>query len=315
MTPKFSIVVPLYNKGPHVKRSLDSVLSQKVQDFEVIVVDGGSDDNGPIIVENFASMDPRIRLVQQEGAGVSCARNQGIHESKSELIAFLDADDEWMPNYLETILRLIKEFPSAGLYATGYKDDFGNVCGDLSKTSELQNLVPKEGLVPNYFQIAKKGYYIFFTSSVAASKKVLLELGGFRVDFWWGEDVDLWGRIALRYPVAYSSQVCSIYYQNVINSACSRKKPVKSHPFVESARDSIVSGDLPACILADLEEYIEYQEVVTAKHNIMCGDKGNALKILIRKNTKLVNRKKLIYLILSTTIKENYHFFKHIFER
>lgn len=103
---RISIVIPLLNKRPHVRRSLGSVLNQTAQDYKVIVVDGGSEDSGPAIVEKFASLDPRIRLVQQEGKGVSEARNQGIRESKSKLIVFLDADDEWMPDYLETVLKL-----------------------------------------------------------------------------------------------------------------------------------------------------------------------------------------------------------------
>jgi len=66
---KISIVIPLLNKGPHVRRSLGSMLSQTIQDFEVIVVDGGSDNNGPAIVESFASLDPRIRLVPRRAEG------------------------------------------------------------------------------------------------------------------------------------------------------------------------------------------------------------------------------------------------------
>ena len=120
-------------------------MSQTIQDFEIIVVDGGSNDNGPAIVENFASVGPRIRLVQQKGTGVSEARNQGIHESKSELIAFLDADDEWRPNYLETILKLREKYPCAGLYATSIRNEpIDNMLTVLDE--ELRMLVPEEGL-------------------------------------------------------------------------------------------------------------------------------------------------------------------------
>jgi glycosyltransferase involved in cell wall biosynthesis len=306
VNPKFSVIIPLYNKGPHIKRALDSVLNQTIQDFEVIVVDGGSTDEGIKIVTDYS--DCRIHLFHQEGTGVSDARNQGIHESRSNLIAFLDADDEWMPTFLETILKLIKKAPSAGLYSTAYKHESGKICGKFSQLSELRKLVPTDGLLPNYFEIAKKEYYIFFTSSVVVPKCVLIELNGFQVDYWWGEDVDMWGRIALKYPIAYCMKVEAIYYQNVVNSAYKRKNPVASHPFVDSGRKSLISGDLPTSIVDDLKEYIEYQEVFTARHNMWCGDKDLALRILLRKNLKLVNRKKLIRTLLSSTIKNNFSF-------
>ena len=118
--PAVSVVIPLLNKASHISRALDSVFAQTVQDFEIIVVEGGSTDNSPEIVRGFR--DPRIRLILQDKKrpGVSAARNIGIHESRSEFIAFLDADDEWRPRFLETIIRLRQRFPDAGLYATSY---------------------------------------------------------------------------------------------------------------------------------------------------------------------------------------------------
>ncbi len=93
--PLISVVIPLYNKEPYIKRAIDSILAQKIQDYEIIVIDDGSTDKSAEVVKSFP--DPRIRLIQQENAGVSAARNRGIEEAKAELIAFLDADDEWTP--------------------------------------------------------------------------------------------------------------------------------------------------------------------------------------------------------------------------
>ncbi|NIA10441.1 MAG: glycosyltransferase, partial [Nitrospiraceae bacterium] len=117
--PKVSAVIPLYNKAPYIQRALRSVLAQIFQDFEIIVIDDGSTDDGAQIVKSIP--DKRIRLIQQENAGVSAARNRGIKEAKGDLIAFLDADDAWKSEFLETILRLKKKFPEAGAYATAYE--------------------------------------------------------------------------------------------------------------------------------------------------------------------------------------------------
>ncbi len=114
----FSVIIPLYNKATTVERAIRSVLKQTVQDFEIIVVNDGSTDRGPIVVS--AINDPRIRLIHQSNAGVSAARNRGIAESKYDLIAFLDADDEWLPEFLETIHQLVRLHPNCVVYAPRY---------------------------------------------------------------------------------------------------------------------------------------------------------------------------------------------------
>jgi glycosyltransferase involved in cell wall biosynthesis len=236
------------------------------------VVNDGSTDKSADIVNSFS--DARIRLLNQKNVGVSVARNRGINEAKSELIAFLDADDAWMPNYLETILRLREKYPDAGLYATSLKTEFvDNVLMD--KDEELRKLIPNEGLILNYFKVNLKDIShkdIFYTSSVTVPKKIFLEIGGFQTGFWWGEDIDMWGRIALKYPFAYSSQVCAIYYQNVVNGAAYRRMPVKGHPFLETAKEALKLGKVPPDIINDLEEYIKFVEMCTAKHNAEAGD-------------------------------------------
>ncbi|WP_052735638.1 glycosyltransferase family 2 protein [Methanosarcina mazei] len=300
---KISIVIPLYNKEQYIKRALCSVYNQTVQDFEVIVIDDGSTDKGAQVVKNIH--DARFRLISQENAGVSVARNIGIKESKSELIAFLDADDEWMPNYLETILRLREKYPYAGLYATSMKNEFiESMLVNIEE--ESRNLVPKEGLLLNYFKIYKKGHALFGASSVTIPREVFLYVGGFQAGFWWGEDVDMWGRIALKYPIAYNSQVCAIYYQNVANSAVERKKPVKIHPFVKTARETLELGQVPREFVNDLTEYIQFLEMFTAKHDIKTGDRDLALKLLARSDIKLAYKKKLLRIIVSTSIKNNF---------
>ncbi|MGI6022871.1 MAG: glycosyltransferase family 2 protein, partial [Methanoculleus sp.] len=93
--PEVSVVIPLYNKAPYIARALASVITQTCQGFEVIVIDDGSTDGGAEIVRRLD--DTRIRVIRQENRGVSAARNRGIESARTDFIAFLDADDEWMP--------------------------------------------------------------------------------------------------------------------------------------------------------------------------------------------------------------------------
>ena len=100
-----SVVIPLYNKESSIAQSLKSVLSQEYDDFEVVIVDDGSTDGSVGVVE--AINDPRIRLIKQENGGPSMARNTGVKNAKGEWIVFLDADDEMLPNALETFKNII----------------------------------------------------------------------------------------------------------------------------------------------------------------------------------------------------------------
>ena len=116
---KVSVIIPLYNKAPYLRRALDSIAAQTFADFEVIVVDDGSTDDGATIVEKYP--DSRFRLIRQANAGPGAARNAGIAQARGELIAFLDADDEWLPEFLYESVRLLESFwPEVASVTCGY---------------------------------------------------------------------------------------------------------------------------------------------------------------------------------------------------
>jgi glycosyltransferase involved in cell wall biosynthesis len=116
---RVTVVIPLYNKAPYVGRALASVAAQTYADFEVIVVDDGSTDGGASAVAAHA--DARVRLVAQANAGPGAARNRGVAEARGELLAFLDADDEWLPRFLEEGVRALEGFGAgAACVTSGY---------------------------------------------------------------------------------------------------------------------------------------------------------------------------------------------------
>ena len=109
---KVSVIIPLYNKSKYIARALDSVFVQTYRDFEVIVVDDGSTDDGPEIVKGYS--DPRIRLIYQVNAGPGAARNRGAEESMGPWLAFLDADDELLPDFLKLLQRASHQYVFRG---------------------------------------------------------------------------------------------------------------------------------------------------------------------------------------------------------
>jgi len=204
-----SVVMPLFNKGKEVARAIRSVLGQTVNNYELIVVNDGSTDEGPKIVESF--FDPRIRLINQQNAGVSATRNRGIEEAKSDLIAFLDADDEWLPEFLETINRLRCRFSPCSVFATNYL--YRNIDGSLMSTI-IRGLPAAhwEGTFENYFKVASKSDPPIWSSAVAVTKEAITSIGGFPVGVTAGEDLLTWAKLALRYEIAYSTLPAAVFH-------------------------------------------------------------------------------------------------------
>lgn len=206
---KISVIVPLYNNRNEVERAIHSIFTQTVSGYEVVVVNDGSSDGGDGIVR--AMNDPRVRIITQENKGVSAARNRGIVEAKNDLIAFLDADDEWKPNFLETIARLRDAFPDGSVFATHYL--YRELNGAVG-VPILRRLPPGEweGILQNYFEVAAHSDPPLWSSAVAVRKKALESIGGFPDNIAIGEDLLTWARLAVQYRIAYSKKPCAIFW-------------------------------------------------------------------------------------------------------
>lgn len=283
--PAVSVVVPLYNKEPYIAGGLNSILNQTSQDFEVIVVDDGSTDRGPEIVKEFR--DPRIRLIQQENKGVSAARNQGIKAARSELIAFLDADDEWLPSFIETILRLRALYPHAGLYGTAYEVHYPG-----SIVQKVYDKSKGERLLSSYFgALVKFESAIFNSSSLAAPKDVLIKFGCFPLGVKWNEDGTLWGKIALQYTIAYSPEICSIYRQYTENNSIEITDYLEN-PFVQYLLTIPKNKLLRFTYFRDLMEYSDLCRLETISRNIFSGNGARARLELQFVKSSCFNQKK-----------------------
>jgi glycosyltransferase involved in cell wall biosynthesis len=266
-----SVVIPLFNKANHVGRAVRSVLGQSVSDFELIVVDDDSTDGGAEVVK--AIHDPRVRLVHQENAGVSAARNRGVAEGRADLIAFLDADDEWLPGFLATILRLQARFPDCGAYAVA-RDVVER--GGRRWTPVCRGIPapPWEGVIANYFRFADE--YPVHSSGVAIPRHVFDAVGLFLVGIPFFEDTELWARIALKYPIAFSSQPLAIYHKDAENRACDRPIPLE-HPITRLLETALESGILPPGVpREDVAEYNNRRHIHCAGNCVRAGSPAQA---------------------------------------
>jgi glycosyltransferase involved in cell wall biosynthesis len=275
--PMLSVVIPLYNKGREISRAIHSVLDQTFADFELVVVDDGSTDASVDEVKAFE--DARIRLVHRKhvnSGGGHAARNRGIAEARAEMVAFLDADDEWKPEYLETVLSLVQRYPGCGAYATAYE-----IVSEMDQPRlvRLDSIpaTPWEGIIPNYFRSAP-GYPVW-TSAVAIPRRVFEVVGGFPEGVPRGGDLDMWCRIALKYLIAFSSRPLAVWHLEADNRT-PRRHPVPHHSeycLIKTINNALSRGAVPPWTTAgDLVEYRNSKLLEIASINLEGGDLNSA---------------------------------------
>ena len=206
--PKFSVIIPLFNKENEIKNTLQSVLEQSFSDFEVIIIDDGSTDKSLQIVSQFA--DNRISLISKKNEGVSIARNFGVKKAKSDYIAFLDADDYWYSNHLENLYSLIQKYPENKWFAAAYEKKRTFKLTTKMNSPILNNGENWSGLVNDFFEHSFIDC-LAWTSAVCFKKSFFITLGGFNSNYTHGEDTDLWVRAALNFPLVFSNNVTSTH--------------------------------------------------------------------------------------------------------
>ena len=191
-SPIVSIVVPAYNAAPYIGETLDSVFRQTFTGYEVIVINDGSPDT----VKLEQALEPylgRIRYLKQENLGAGAARNEGLRASLGEFIAFLDADDLWLPNYLEEQLKFIREnafdlvcadamhFGDSPLVGKTYMEVFMETAPVVGEVTFLGLVSAKQSLI---------------TSGIVARRAPIIEVGLFDETLRNSQDFDLWVRLA-----------------------------------------------------------------------------------------------------------------------
>jgi glycosyltransferase involved in cell wall biosynthesis len=209
----FSVVIPLFNKAHIIDRTIASVLTQTLRDFELIIVNDGSTDNSLEITQKYLT-DSRIKIINQENEGVSAARNKGILEAKFNYVAFLDGDDEWLPSYLAKIKEAIELFPNAGMY--GCSSWHRNILTGKSSNATLNRYSGKTQEI-DFFE---NPHIMPHTSAIVVSKKVFdqafINGEGFPVGMKVCEDITCFNRMAFYAPLVYIGHPLGIRNSGVL---------------------------------------------------------------------------------------------------
>ncbi len=213
-----SVVIPAFNAGRFIRRTIDSVLAQTYSDYEIIVVDDGSTDNTGEVVKSYGS---KVRYIYQENAGDGPARNTGIAAANGEWIAFLDHDDEWLPQRLEKQIELLKRNPELRWCGANFYKRSGDRRIHANDPAEMTRLIVNNSYFEHYFAAVNKGCQLF-TTTMLIHREVFENCGVFEGGWLRCADLDMWWRIAYSYPrIGYICEPLAILHieiQDVIST-------------------------------------------------------------------------------------------------
>jgi len=182
--PRVSVVTSVYNGEAHLEECIDSILNQTFQDFEYIILDNGSTDRTPEILERYS--DPRIRIIHQENLGISGSLNKGIDLSGSDLIARLDADDYSFPQRLEQQVSFMEQNPEIAFCGSRFKELVGD-----KYFPQMVKFIEKDDDIRKTVSC----FNPFAHSTIMIRKNAFTKSGGYDLNFKYGQDYELWVRM------------------------------------------------------------------------------------------------------------------------
>ena len=194
-SPKVSVIMSVYNGEKYLKEAIESILNQSFKDFEFIVVDDGSTDKTPEILENYAKQDQRIKIItNSENIGLTKSLNKGIKVSKGEYIARMDDDDIAMPERIKKQIEFLEKNPN-----------FGVVGCNVIIINETGNFVKNVVLPNNLMQVLKKRNYLAH-GSLVFQKAIIEQLGNYDEQMLYAQDYEMILRISKTFEVGFISE-------------------------------------------------------------------------------------------------------------
>lgn len=276
----FSVIIPTYNRREIVQRSLNSVLEQSFDDYEVIIVDNGSTDGTEEVLQDFIKQNPRITYHWQENSGSPAgSRNTGLKLAKGEWIAFLDSDDLWLPDKLQAIYAYLNSQSEINPVGIAHSAKF-TVNGKVVETRSVKKGIDSSRSC--HGNLFWKGNYIC-TSAMCIRAKAIKEIGNFNAspDYAIVEDYDLWLRLARIGEIVYLDKV---YTEMIVEKdSMSHANERQQNNLLRVLKDNI---DVMTVDDALRQKYYRWAEArvdyFKGKNYVLTGENKKARKFLMR---------------------------------
>jgi glycosyltransferase involved in cell wall biosynthesis len=279
-----SIIIPLYNKGHYICRALNSIFDQSFQNFEIIVVDDGSTDDCADLAMVYN--DPRLQMIRQTNAGPGAARNRGIGEAKGKYIAFLDADDEWLPEFLSKSVRILENHSDCDVCISAWYQDF--VRGvKFSKETNIVDSYKNVGINlnggPVSFQLCERHKYLlllWWTGTVLIRNEVFK----YNYRFYgtskhtYGEDNFLWIQLAFNHTFYRNLEPLAWYH----NEASDLSRGGYTESLLEAFLlwpEEIIANSKAANRKA-IRKWLANYAIVSAHNRLGVGQFNNAITLI-----------------------------------
>lgn len=217
ITGLVSVVIPAYNVGPHIAEAIDSVLTQDYPQVEIIVVDDGSKDDTAEVV---AARYPQATLIRKENGGAATARNAGIRAARGEFVAFLDADDIWLPGKLTAQIDYFRAHPDVAMNCTGFSQwvsDERGVFPDPSTVIPDQTAIPVDAIDQEfsgwvYHKLLLRNFV--WTTTVVMRRSLIEKIGLYDEHFRLGQDYEYFLRASRETEIHRLSRAYALYRQH-----------------------------------------------------------------------------------------------------
>lgn len=292
---KISIITPTYNSSRFIKRTIESVLYQTHTDWEYLIVDDNSTDNTTEIINEFIKQDSRIKLfkTQENSGGPATPKNVGIEKAKGEYIAFLDHDDEWLPEKLEKQLQIFEKSNDEKL---GLVSCFINI-----RNNDKGTIIAKHHNLyrDNALKILLQFNFLATSSCIMTKSEVLRNVGLFDTNFRVSDDWDMWIRILkFGYKIDYAPQYLINYFMYEANLSNNKESEIKDFRLLFNKNNTEPTKMGESCFLS-FYYYNTKQYKLSRKYYLQ--------NIFSKNLTLLIKTKSLAYLILTFFPKlENY---------
>jgi len=288
---EFAVVIPVYNKKPHISRCITSVLNQSVDNFEIIVIDDNSTDGSFEELQKFNDSRLRVYRRDEPGPGGYAARNMGVKIAKAAWIAFLDADDEWYPDHLEKLGKAICKSSNSSIASSGYY----SVLGD-QKTLQKYYLENKSKGIHNvtfttFLETYLKGQRFGDTSAMAVKKEIISKVGGFPAGKTKkGGDLYTWIKIFSLSDGVWSPHIGANIYRDSVNKVTQTSyfnidflKSIVEDVDVKIKDEVLLKRYLNSLIIKDYKRFIfrEKRKGFNLLRNIYFIEFGQTLKSIL----------------------------------
>lgn len=199
-----TVIIPTFNRETMIRHAVESVLKQTYTNYEILIIDDGSSDNTEQALGPWLS---QIHYIKKENGGPSSARNKGIRHASSDYVAFLDSDDQWEPNFLQTVVDASLETPALGLVTTGRL---------VFPKGIPRPRIPNSRLEGDLYPLLFQSNFVT-TSGVLVKRECFDRVGLFNEKLDQAEDYDMWLRIAKEYPIAFLNKYLCRWHQHHSN--------------------------------------------------------------------------------------------------